>query len=198
MLCYLALYLTLLHSIVALLHFTWPYITLPWLYFTLLDSTLLIHASTSFYLTLLHSTMALLHSTIGSTLLYHDFTSLCLLPWRPAPDSLSQTVVRASLKGLKHPELLSNHPEHQIPSVKRWFEQVRRGWTTPNWCQTTLYTRFPQSNGGSSWFGGVENPKFMSNYPVHQVPSVKRWFEGVEQPPTHVKHPVSSVKQWFE
>ena len=60
-------------------HLTLHYPTLA-----LLDSKLLIHASTSFYLTLLHSTMALLHSTIGSTLLYHDFTSLCLLPWRPA------------------------------------------------------------------------------------------------------------------
>ena len=78
-------------------------------------------------------------------------------------------------------------------SVKRWFKLVRRWWTTQNSCQTTLYTQFPQSNSGSSWFEGVEHqfgvvravsdglnhPKLMSNYPVHPVPSVKQRFKLV-------------------
>ena len=65
-----------------LLHTSWLYITLPWLYFTLLDSTLVYlyftldfstlalldstnfyHGSTSLNLTLQISTMALLHAT---------------------------------------------------------------------------------------------------------------------------------------
>ena len=46
-----------------LLHSTRLYITLPWLYLTLLDSTLLYHGSTSLYWTLHYCTMALLHST---------------------------------------------------------------------------------------------------------------------------------------
>ena len=37
------------------LHSTWLYITLPWLYFTLLDSTLLYNGSTSLYFTLYYS-----------------------------------------------------------------------------------------------------------------------------------------------
>ena len=77
-------------------------------------------------------------------------------PW--TPDSLSQTVVQAGSKGLNHPELMSNYAVNQIPSVKRRFELIWKGWTTLNSCQTTLYTRFPQSNGGSSWFEGVEPP----------------------------------------
>ena len=69
------------------------YITLPWLYFSLLDSTLLYHGSTSTYYTQHYSTMtilrftrlyitlytmALLHSVplLDSTLLYHGSTSL--------------------------------------------------------------------------------------------------------------------------
>ena len=38
-------------------------------------------------------------------------------------------------------------------------EQVRTGWTTPNSCQTMLYIQFHQSNGGLSWFEGVEPPR---------------------------------------
>jgi len=83
----------------ALLHSTRLYITLPWHYFILLDSTLLYHGSTSLYWTLHYSTMAVLHSTrlyitltwlyftlhalpylyltvLDSTLLYHGSTSL--------------------------------------------------------------------------------------------------------------------------
>ena len=67
-----SLYLILHHSS---LHSTWVYIALPWLYLTLLDSTLLYYGSTwpyntlpwlytSFYLTLHCSTMALLHATL--------------------------------------------------------------------------------------------------------------------------------------
>ena len=51
------------------------YITLPWLYFTLLDSILLYIGSTSLYLILHYSTMALFHSTwlyITQTLLYYN------------------------------------------------------------------------------------------------------------------------------
>ena len=83
----------------ALLHYIWLYITLPWLYFTLLDSTLHYHGSTSLYVTLRYTTMALLDSTslyiivpwliftlLDSPLLYHGSTSLytslyCILPW---------------------------------------------------------------------------------------------------------------------
>ena len=56
----MSLYLTLHTSTLALLHTTWLYITVPWLYFTLLDSTLLYIGSTSLYLTLHYSNMALL------------------------------------------------------------------------------------------------------------------------------------------
>jgi len=51
----------------ALLHYIRLYITLPWVYFTLLESTLLYHDSTPLY-----STMALLHCT----LLYHGSTPI--------------------------------------------------------------------------------------------------------------------------
>jgi len=69
----------------AQLHSTRSYEILPWLYFTLVDSTLLYHGSTSLY-EILHSyPMALLHSTRLFTL-YHGSTSLYLtlyisLPW---------------------------------------------------------------------------------------------------------------------
>ena len=52
----------------ALLHSTWFYINLPWLYFTLLDSTLLYYCSASLYLTQHFSTMPLPHSTWPSFL----------------------------------------------------------------------------------------------------------------------------------
>ena len=75
----------------ALLHSTWLSIIQPWLYFTLRDSTLLNHDSTSLYVTLHYSKMALLHSTwlytslswlyftvLDSILLSHDSSSLYL------------------------------------------------------------------------------------------------------------------------
>ena len=46
----------------ALLHSTLLYITLPWLYFIVLDSTLFYHGSTSLYLTL-HYPALVHHST---------------------------------------------------------------------------------------------------------------------------------------
>ena len=58
------------------LHYTRLYITLPRLYFTLLDSALLYHGYTSLYYTLHYSTKVLLHSTIVSILVYHGSTSL--------------------------------------------------------------------------------------------------------------------------
>ena len=74
-----------------MLHFTWLYITLPWLYSTKLDPTLLYHGSTPLYLTLHYSTVALLHSTwlfktlswlystlFDSTLFYRSSTPLSL------------------------------------------------------------------------------------------------------------------------
>ena len=73
----------------AKLHSTWLYITLPWLYFTLLDSASIYHCSTSLYYTLHYSTMALFHTTwlyitlpclyftlLYCTSLYHGSTSL--------------------------------------------------------------------------------------------------------------------------
>ena len=72
------------------------------------------------------------------------------------PGSPSQMVVRAGSKELNLPKLISNYPAHPVPSVKWWFEKVRKSCTTPNSCQTTLYTPFPQSNGGSRRFEGVE------------------------------------------
>ena len=56
---------------------------------------------------------------------------------------------------MNHPELMSYYPVHPVPSVKRWVEQVR----TTLKSQTTLYTWFPQSRGGSSRFEGVEPPQ---------------------------------------
>ena len=51
------------YSTFALLHYNVLYITLPWLYFILLDSSSLYHDSTSLYFIMHYSTMALLHST---------------------------------------------------------------------------------------------------------------------------------------
>jgi len=73
------------YSTKALLQFTWLYIALPWLYFTLPDSMLLYHCSTPLHFNLHYSIMALLHSSslyftlLHSTLLYHSCTSLYLL-----------------------------------------------------------------------------------------------------------------------
>ena len=69
-LCYLLpwLYFTIRDSTLlyhmALIESTLLYITLPWFYFTLLYYTLLYHCSTSLFFTLHYSTMALLHSTL--------------------------------------------------------------------------------------------------------------------------------------
>ena len=57
-----SLYLTLHCSIMARLQFTLLYFTLPWLYFTLLDSSLPYLGSTSLNITLHCSTKDLLHS----------------------------------------------------------------------------------------------------------------------------------------
>ena len=75
----------------ALLHSTWQYIPQPWLYSTLLDSTLLYRWSTQLYMTLHYSTVALLHCTrlyitlpflystlLDPTLLYRCCTPLYL------------------------------------------------------------------------------------------------------------------------
>ena len=69
----------------ALLHSTWLYNTLQWLYFTLLECTLLYHGSTSLYVTLHHSSIALL-TLLESSAFYHSSSSLCLnlyitIPW---------------------------------------------------------------------------------------------------------------------
>ena len=74
-----------------ILHSTWLYINLLELYFTLCNSTLLYHSSTSHYWTLHYSTIVLLHSTwlynvlpwiyfalLDSTLLYHSSPLLYL------------------------------------------------------------------------------------------------------------------------
>jgi len=59
----------------ALLHSTSLYITLKWLYFTLLDSTLIYHGSTSLSQTLHYSTIALPNSTwLYITLPYFYFS----------------------------------------------------------------------------------------------------------------------------
>ena len=73
----------------AVLDSTRIYITLPWLYFTLLDSTLVNHRSTSLYYTLHYYTMPPLHTNglyvtltclyftvLDSTLPYHGTTLL--------------------------------------------------------------------------------------------------------------------------
>ena len=67
----------------ALLYSTRLYITIPLLYFTLLDSVLLYHNSTSLHSTLLYLGSATLYITLqwlyftllDSTLLYHGSTS---------------------------------------------------------------------------------------------------------------------------
>ena len=61
----------------AVLHSAPLYIILPWLYiqFTLLDSILFYHGSTSLYFTLQYFTMALL----DSTLIYHGSTSMYVI-----------------------------------------------------------------------------------------------------------------------
>ena len=64
-----------------LLHSSWLYIPLPWLYFTLVDCihspTMALLHSTSLYITL-HSNMPLCHSTRIYSTLYHASTSLYL------------------------------------------------------------------------------------------------------------------------
>ena len=70
------------------------------------------------------------------------------LPYRPG--FLNRTVVRAGSEGLNYPELLWNYPTGKVSSVKLWFEQVQKDWTTPNSWKPTLQARFPQSNCGSN------------------------------------------------
>ena len=86
---YTLFYLNLHYSTTALLHFIMVllHFTLPWFYFTLLDSSSLYHWSTSLlfilpwlYLIVHHSIMALDHSSS----LYHGFTgfyfTVCMFP----------------------------------------------------------------------------------------------------------------------
>ena len=69
------LYFTLHYYTSALLHSTSQYITLPWLYFTLLGSILLYHSITPLYFIVYYSTMVLCHSTfIYITLKWLHFT----------------------------------------------------------------------------------------------------------------------------
>ena len=78
-----SLYLILLLFTTALLHSIWPYITLPWIYFSLLDSTSFYIGSTSLYFTLFDCTsLYQLPTSFYFTLLYHGSTSLysTLLP----------------------------------------------------------------------------------------------------------------------
>ena len=97
----------------ALLHSTWFYNALPWLYFTLHDPTLLYHGSTSFYFTLNYSIVALFHSTLlyitlpwlyftllSSTLLYHGFTSLYFALHYPTMALLHSTLLYITLPWL--------------------------------------------------------------------------------------------------
>ena len=87
------------YSTITQLHFPWFYITLPQIYFILLDSTLLYHSSTSLYFTLQYHTIAQLHPTwlyitlpwlhftlLDTTLLYtmallHSTWHYITLPW---------------------------------------------------------------------------------------------------------------------
>ena len=81
------LYFSLLDFILlynALLHSTWLCISPPWLEFTVLGSTLLIHSSTLLHLTVYtvfyHSSTSLYLTLYYSTM--HDFTLLSItLPW---------------------------------------------------------------------------------------------------------------------
>ena len=62
--CSTSLYFTPHYSTIVRLDCSLLYINLPWLYFTLLQSTLLYHGSTSFYFTLHYPTIPLLQSTL--------------------------------------------------------------------------------------------------------------------------------------
>ena len=48
--------------------------------------------------------------------------------------------VRAYSRGLNYPELTWNHAHDPSTSVKLWFEDVRKDWITPNWCETFWLT----------------------------------------------------------
>ena len=67
-------------------HSTWLYITLPWLHFSPLESTLLYYGSISLYVTLLHSTSLLTvlpwfyFTLLDSILVYIGSTSLYFSP----------------------------------------------------------------------------------------------------------------------
>ena len=61
---------------------------------------------------------------------------------------------------------MRNYPLYFFPSGKRWFELVRRSWTTP---------------------------ELMWNYPVGLVPTVDLWFEQVQKDWTTVKLSVGLV-----
>ena len=77
--------LTLPYSTIALFHCTRVYITLSWLYFTLLDSTLLCKAllhSTWLYTILYHRTLSLYLSLCYCTMaLHHSTWPYATLPW---------------------------------------------------------------------------------------------------------------------
>ena len=77
------LYSSFLYPCMALYHSTLFYIIPPWVYFTLLDCTLLYHGSTSLYFTLRYRTLAqyssLYFTLLNFTLLHPGSTSLYLI-----------------------------------------------------------------------------------------------------------------------
>ena len=75
------LYLTQLHSTVALLHSTMALLGSTWLNYTLPGSTTFYHASTWLYLPLLYSTLALPGSTHSTLALLHSVRVYYILPW---------------------------------------------------------------------------------------------------------------------
>ena len=101
-----------------------------------------------------------------------------------------------------------NYPMILFPSGAKRFERFGR----VELCQATLQPWLHVLCNGSNRFGGVEPPlqyctvvhggsvgvvragskgfncpELITNYPVHQIPSVKRWLEGVEPPLIYVK-----------
>ena len=68
-------------STMVILFYTWLYNTLPWLYFTLLNSTTFYHTSLSLYFTPHYCTMALLHSTSLYLTLHYSTMALLHSVW---------------------------------------------------------------------------------------------------------------------
>ena len=131
------------------------YITLPWIYLTLLDSTILYHG---YYFTVLHlhySTMALLHSTwLYITQSYHGSTWPCLALHYPTMALLHSTWLCITLPWLYFTLLHST-----------WLSSVAvEKQSCPTWYQETKYNRVAKCVCGATLDDNI-----MCNYTTQET-----------------------------